>query len=405
MDSRILKLKSAKNIYVYGAGAIGRKVFTVLSAYDLKLKVMGYVVSDASVYHTIHTMPPIKGIDEIKSDKETVFVIALEQKHCSSVIENLKARGFTEFFVWENRLLESLWKSCEYQFVDRRKGKQKVCFVLAGYKEFLWKDIFARLRYFLPSDIEVCILSSGIRSEVLDRYAEENGWSYLSTYRNNITSMQNIALALYDRAEWVYKMDEDIFLTKGCFDKLLSVYQCVEVNEAYDVGYVAPLIPVNAYGYVTILEKLGCLDDFENQFERAIRGGNPNRMIERDHRTAAYMWGYNSPVLTLDELNRYFEKEEYSICGVRFSIGFILFKRKLWEAMGGFTVSGNLDLGLDEVELCQWCVTESMAMVIAENTVVGHFSFGNQTEKMKKLHVFQHELFALESESLNDIKE
>lgn len=405
MDSRILKLKSAKNIYVYGAGVIGRRVFSILSAYDLNLKVMGYVVSDARVYQNIHTMPPIKGFDEIEPDKETVFVIALEQKQCSSVMETLEAKGFTEFFVWENKLLESLWRSCEYQFVDRRKGKQKVCFILAGYKEFLWEDIFARVQYFLPSDVEVCILSSGIRSEVLERRSKENGWSYLSTYRNNITSIQNIALALYDRAEWVYKMDEDIFLTKGCFDKLLSIYKCVESNGNYNIGYIAPLIPVNAYGYVTILEKFGCLDDFENRFEKAIRGGNPNRMIESDHRVAEYTWGCNSPILKLDELNKWFEKEKYSICGVRFSIGFILFKRKLWEAMGGFMVSGNLDLGLDEVEMCQWCVTESMAMVIAENTVVGHFSFGRQMERMKKLHAIHHELFELEPELLNDFKE
>lgn len=395
MDSRVFKLKNAKNIYVYGAGVIGRKVFTLLSAYDLKLNVRGYIVSDAGIYRDIHNMPPIRGVDEIELDKEMVIVIAMEQRHHASVIEILKNKGFTEFLVWEHGLIESLWKSCAYQFIDRRKGERKVCFILAGYKKFLWKDIFARLQHFLPPDVEVCVLSSGMKSEVLDKIAEDNGWSYLSTNRNNITSIQNIALALYDKAEWVYKMDEDIFLTEGCFEKLLSIYKKVEADEAYDVGYVAPLIPVNAYGYVTILEKLGCLDDFEGRFEKAIRGGTPRRMIECDYRTAEYMWGHNSPVLKLDELNQRFTKEEYSVCGVRFSIGFILFKRKLWESMGGFTVTGNLDLGLDEVELCQWCVTESTAMVIAENTVIGHFSFGKQTEEMKKLYVSHHELFEL----------
>ena len=61
--------------------------------------------------------------------------------------------------------------------------------------------------------------------------------------------------------------------------------------------------------------------------------------------------------------------------------------------MGAFGVSGTIDLGVDEVELCEYCITSSNAVIIAENTVVGHFSFGKQTEDMKKLYETHQELF------------
>ena len=63
--------------------------------------------------------------------------------------------------------------------------------------------------------------------------------------------------------------------------------------------------------------------------------------------------------------------------------------------MGGFPVSGSTDLGEDEKEICRYCICHSYAAIIAENTVVGHFSFGRQTEAMRDLLKKKPELFQI----------
>lgn len=385
-------LTTAEKIYIYGAGILGRKVFNVLSSYDFGFKLMGYVVSDTSTYCDVCNMPPVLGIDQVEND--ALIIIAMNPQYHKEVQKNLEIRGIDRYIIWNDNIINELWKNCPYQFTNRKKGFSKVCFVLAGYKEFLWKDVFERLCCFLPSDVEVCILSSGVDNKCLEEIAEKNDWSYLYTYRNNITLVQNIALSLYEEAVWIYKMDEDIFLTEKCFEKMMTTYNMID---SYDVGCIVPLIPVNSYGYRVILERTGYLGQYEMNFEKAVYGATPRRMIENDYHTAEFMWGYKSPLPRIDELNRIFQKEDkrYSVCGVRFSIGFILFKKEFWENMGGFPVTGNIDLGLDEVAICQQCITESKALIVAENTVVGHFSFGRQTKKIRELYEMHHELFAL----------
>ena len=139
-------------------------------------------------------------------------------------------------------------------FLDRQKNSQILLYVLAGYKPFLYEDVFARLKKFTPPFCEICIVSSGVFDKKLYDIARENDWSYLSTAQNNLSLAQNLALLLYDKAEFIFKMDEDIFLTQNCLKKLLDTYVHAQNYGHYNVGFVAPLIPVNGYGHVRILE-------------------------------------------------------------------------------------------------------------------------------------------------------
>ena len=101
----------------------------------------------------------------------------------------------------------------KFIFEDRKKDFSKVCIVLAGYKPFLYNAIFGRIKKFIPEDIEVCIVSSGKYDNELSIIAEENNWSYLSIKKNCVTLAQNIAINLFKNAEYIYKLDEDIFVT------------------------------------------------------------------------------------------------------------------------------------------------------------------------------------------------
>lgn len=403
MQIDIRELRQAKNVWIYGAGVIGKRtldlIFNKLTPRELfPLSVKGIVVSKLLDGQTELDGFKIVEIEDVKTPKDdTVFIIAVSEKHQGEIIRILLDKGYQNYILWnEKKFMTGCWCLADYQFDDRRRGFKKVCFVLSGYKEFLWGHVFERLIRYIPKDIDVCILSSGLRSSRLSQMAEYNGWSYLSTKVNDLTLIQNVAMALFDQAEWIYKMDEDIFTTDQCFENLLKMYNQVAENEPYRVGFVAPLIPVNGYGYIRILKYLGQLPFYEQKFGRAIYGGNAGGVIESNGEVARFMWGEDEKLPRLDDLNKMvLDNREYSVCGVRFSIGFILFKRGLWDGMRGFPVSGSTDLGEDEEEICRYCILRSYAAIVAENTVVGHFSFGRQTEAMRDLLKKKPELFQI----------
>lgn len=281
--------------------------------------------------------------------------------------------------------------------VDRRKNSNGLLIILAGYKPFLFEDVFARVKAFAPKELDICVTSSGLFDETLNKIAAENNWSYLSMAQNNIPLAMNTAINLHERAQFIFKMDEDIFITKGVFHTLLNTFNHVQTHGHYNVGFVAPLIPINGYGHVRLLEKLGLLETYEKKFERTLYGAQHMRMIEKSPDVAKFFWGEGGFVPSIDTMNAAFQiqKISYSICSVRFSIGFIMFSRNLWKAMGGWQLPppNSPGMGLDEDQICRVCVALSLAMVVAENAVVGHLSFGQQNAAMKEYYLAHREIF------------
>lgn len=389
-------MMNKKHIWIYGAGFIGTFVAERLVKRGVKIE--GFVTSSGENGFISNHNLEVKCIEDIDTpNNESLFIIALDIKHKKEIDEKLIKKGYTNTLFWEDIDISEYWKSHSYHFIDRKKGSDKVCFVLGGYKDFIWEDVFDRLIRFVPEDVEVCVLSSGKYVDELSKIAEENDWSYLYTDYNSVTYIQNIAVSLYPEAEYIYKMDEDMFLTEECFERLLSAYKKVEKNEPYNVGFVAPLIPINGYGHIRILDRLKKREEYENRFDSVLFGCQPQQMLESSIEAAEYMWGFGEDIPYLDELNKRFMKSdiEYSYCNVRFSIGFIMFRRKLWVDMWGFSVSGNPDMGVDEEEICMFCMKDSYALVVAEDSVVGHFSFGPQTMMMKDFYLSHREVFKI----------
>src|SRR5574344_2528256 len=126
----------------------------------------------------------------------------------------------------------------KHQFINRQHGYKKMCMILAGYKPLVWEDVKARILNYIPKDIDVCLLSSGKYCDYLADDAKKYNWSYLSTSDNKVTLIQNIAISLFPKAELIYKLDEDIFVTKDFFRCLEDTYRDVERNSYYDVGFV-----------------------------------------------------------------------------------------------------------------------------------------------------------------------
>ena len=281
-------------------------------------------------------------------------------------------------------------------FVDRRKNFPFLLNILAGYKPYLFEDVFARVKKFLPDGIDVCITSSGLFDKTLYDIAENYGWSYLSTTINNVSIAQNLAILLHENAQMIFKMDEDIFVTQNCFGKLIQTYEHCQTKGRYNVGFVAPLIPVNGYGHVRILEKLGLDEYYEKNFERIIYGAQPHRMIEKSPEVAKFFWGEGDVIPSIDLMNAAFQirKMEYRNCSSRFSIGLILFHKNVWTKMGGWQIPATgSGIGIDEIQICRFCVDCSLGMIISENVVVGHLSFGEQNDAMKEYYLTHREKF------------
>lgn len=280
-------------------------------------------------------------------------------------------------------------------FENRMKNKEKVCFILAGYKPFLYDIIFKRLKKFKDDDIEICILSSGLYSKELSDIAKENEWSYISQKENNVAKIQNTAIQLFKKAKYIYKLDEDIFITENYFKTLLKTMKDCEENGEYQVGIVAPLIPINGFGNLEILKRFNLVDIYIKKFEKPKYAAGRNRMIENNPEVAKFFWGCDGYLPSIDEMNSIVQNDKfnYVACPIRFSIGAILFKREFWKEMNMFNVNKGNGMGADEEQLCSECMTKSKAIIVSKNSIVGHLSFGLQNNVMKDYFIEHNEKF------------
>jgi hypothetical protein len=269
-------------------------------------------------------------------------------------------------------------------FYNQSRKSDTACFVLAGYKDFLWDVVFERLKHFALEHIDICIVSSGLFSERLLNICKNNGWSYLCTKRNCVTLALNIAIERFPAAQSIYKLDEDIFITKNFFRKLIECYEYAEKESEYIPAFVAPLIPISAYGHMRILKKLSLEEEYARRFQKPMYAIGMQRMIESSPEAAKFFW---DEIPQIDELDALFVKQDFafSVSPIRFSIGAILMKRETWDVMGHFNVSKKgTDMGHDEIQICSLAMTDARSIIVSENTAVGHLSFSRQNDAMKE---------------------
>ncbi len=295
---------------------------------------------------------------------------------------------------------QSAYLNAGYQFDDRRQGQNELLVVLAGYKEFVWESVFPRLRAYAPEDMDICIVTSGLTSNTLKELCKRYGWSYLSTERNNVSLAVNLAVWLHPEGEYIYKMDEDIFVTEGVFETLKSTYLKVEEDSRYSVGFVAPLIPVHGYGYVRLLEIFHSVELWEERFGRLKYSDcfYHDLTIWKSPQAARFMWGEGNPKMNnLDRMQKVLQERpfQYSICPIRHGIGFILFHRENWMKMGTFPVQEYRNMGVDEEWMCGFCMMQARVIVIAENAVAGHLGYGEQNAEMERYYQKHKERFLL----------
>lgn len=310
--------------------------------------------------------------------------------------ETMNKRGWRSSPFYQ-RIKKKILLDADCKFEDRSKNAKIVVIILAGYKPFLWTNVFQRILTFSPESADVCLVSSGIYSTDLSDIAEKNQWSYLSLKRNNVCVSLNMAIVKFPCAEWIYKIDEDIFVTENFFNNTMNVFLGTEKEDSFyrNPVFVAPLIPINSFGYAYLIRQLHIEKDFVEKFGPIHIGGDT--IVGSSVEFAKYMWGEGGCIPQLDELDRLCAgiDPEPIACPIHFSIGAILMHRTTWETMGYFTGWRGNGMGADEMQLCKHAVIYSSPMLVATNTCVGHLSFGGQNKDMKEYYLEHQERFAV----------
>lgn len=262
--------------------------------------------------------------------------------------------------------------------------------ILAGFQEYYWEILLERVRanqiqFSEEIDICVCVPKGGENTCNLKQFCKNYNWSFLQLEEDLLAQAQNVAIRLHPKAEWIYKIDEDIVLSDNYFSKLKQAYQSFNNNSYLKIGFCAPMININAYGANLFLKTMNLQKDYEKLFGRyAIPENWQNAKIHNDSNVAEWIWTHSIP---FDKVANFIEKKNrgfVSICPHRFSIGAILIKRDYWEKIGGFLVGVIGEMGLEEKILCEFCMNDMHAIVVAEDVFVGHLGFYRQKETIRK---------------------
>ncbi|MFY0645019.1 MAG: hypothetical protein JXR19_11180 [Bacteroidia bacterium] len=268
-----------------------------------------------------------------------------------------------------------------FQFLNRQTQSSDLVILVCGYKQVLWPYFFGRLEKFVSKNLDVCIVCPGFKSHPeLEAKADKNGWSILLCHQNKISIAINLVIKEHPHASFIHKLDEDIIICKGYFERMSALLKLLDNDNSHDYAFAAPLINVNGYSYHRLLRLLGKTNEYESQFGTA-KSACMQVEAWSNPKAASYLWDLVTPIdKTATEL--FNSGQNYSICPHRFSIGAMLFHRSLWEDINYFEAGKEAQLGIEEKQLAEFCSNRSQLIAVSEEVLAGHFSFGPQYEGM-----------------------
>lgn len=279
--------------------------------------------------------------------------------------------------------------------------------IIAGFQNYYWKEVFARVsesqKTFLDG-IDVCICNPGQKGarEELSDYAQKYGWSYLELNEDRLARAQNVAIKIHPNAKYIFKIDEDILLSKDYFTRMMAAYQRAEPELSCRLGFMAPLINLNGYCSKIFLETIGEFQDYEKNFGKYYIGLSENVMPidgpQRNAEVGPYIWSKTVPFDKIAKDVAEKNKGIFSICPIRFSIGAILFSRDFWDEIDGFQCGLDGMIGTEEEQMNAYCMVYQQAIVVAHDILVGHLGFYTQKEGVRKFFEQNYDLIKMNAE-------
>lgn len=325
---------------------------------------------------------PVHGPEKIREPgNDSVAVIFAVRKNSTNIRKQLEAYGIAYIYNLINLSEKNVLDRCRlpYHFENRSKGKKYLCYILAGYDPALWDGTLARIEAFQCGQIDYCLVSSGRYVAYLDEMARKNDWSYLYTETNQVCFIQNTVITLHPEAEYIFKMDEDMFIGKDFFGRMIEDYHRIEREGEYRIGFVVPVIPLNCCGYVSYLKLSGNKEAYERRFGRAYRSDFSAAFHLAE--TAEFLW---DTMDTFDRMaERFLQNQGYQILNCYFNIGCILYSRSRWLMMGKWPETpGESGMGTDEAYIYRDNVENGLSIYEAQGVLAGHLAFGHQKKRM-----------------------
>lgn len=287
---------------------------------------------------------------------------------------------------WDEHFFASRTFAKMYSFDDRQRGCEYLLLIIAGFQPYYWDSLMSRVEQCVkhsvhPMDVCICVpKGEDNNAAILKEKAEQFGWSCLVLRDDLLAQSQNTAIRLHSKAEWIFKIDEDIILPTDYFDRMIAANKRADDSLIYKVGFLAPLINVNANGLEPFLRALGEVDSFTDRFGRLRVTYDEKDIIHQSPELAKWIWERSVPFDKVASLIRQKNEGQFLIVPIRFSIGAIFFSRDIWQSMGGFKVGLRAALGFEEVQFCNYCQNYRYAMAVATDVFVGHLGFFPQKQ-------------------------
>ena len=283
--------------------------------------------------------------------------------------------------------------------VDNRTNKRILVMCLVGYKPDLWNKVFDRFIKYMDLNADVCLVSSGTSNTHLELLASKHKWSYLTTKENNLCLAQNECIKCHPNADYIFKIDEDMFVTKHSFSRLLKEMKHLEEHSDYVPGAIMPLINVNATCLPRLLKLTNNWQAYVEIFGKPYVSDGRTHHDDITFNANISKWLWQN--ISIDSAIKQLDKTTHSeLCATRFSIGMVLFKRDVWQNMGQFPYTPDdpveykrIGLGEDEKALCNYCMMKARPMFICNDVLVGHLSYGPTTKEMMSFFEKHQELF------------
>ncbi len=386
--------KLNQSIVLWGIGNQTREVIAWLKQHGYGGRLLFIVDNFKRTFCREYEGIPVETPAALTRLEKDSFTVILSINYAEDVWKQLSACKVTQIYNLRNlqeRILPYRYEIPSH-FANRSKGKEYLCYVLAGYEPELWKDTIGRLEAFQHEDVDYCLVLSGKTDETLEKIAERNGWSYLYTDMNQVCYIQNLVIELHPDAKYILKMDEDIFIGKDFFRQMIQGYQRIERGGEYRIGFAVPVVPLNCCGYASYIKLIGKKEDYEQRFGRAYKSrfSAVFNVVE----TAEFLWD------TMDTFDRmaaqFLENDGYNILDCYYNIGCIMFSRERWIMMGKWPeIPDESGMGRDEAYICQDNVNKDLAIYELKNVLAGHLAFGHQKKRMMEYYRNHPEKFAV----------
>lgn len=297
----------------------------------------------------------------------------------------------------DKKYYESEYKKCIFD--DRKKDSENLLLIVAGYQEYLWEIIFNRILKYIPDDFDVCVCVPGAvgekRIDNLRDLTAKNGWSFVQTHANRLALTQNVAIHFHAKANWIYKLDEDIFIGSDYFNLLKEVYIDVMKKSPFVPGLVFPVINLNGHTSEYFINHV--LDEnskskIHEHLNVDVFKRNSTGIFWSDEYVGRLIWELSPCIDECVEMLKN-NPEKYTIAPFGVSIGAFLMTRDFYDEIGKFKLAGEGELGVEERDV--WAKSSSLSrpMIIATRVFAGHFGYYTQKAHVKELFDDNRELF------------